>query len=213
MARVISISRQYGAGAHLVSERVVARLGYRLVDREILDHIASQAGISSQWVEKVEKGVGDWINRAIAEWLATNVRTRYLHDPSSGFDEEKYRRFLGQAIHQIAKEGRVVLLGRGGQLILRDDPLVVRVHLVAEEADRIQRLMECLGYSRERAEQVARREEKKRLSFLRAFDLGDPEDPLLYHLTINLSLVDYDRAADFICGLAESSGAKAPAAT
>ncbi len=209
---VVAISRQYGAGAHLVGERVVARLGYRLVDREILDHIARQAGVSSHWVEEVEKGAGDWLNRAIAEWLATNVRTRYLHDPSNDFDEVKYRRFLERTIRQIAEEGRVVLLGRGGQLILRDDPRVVRVHLVAREEDRIHRLMEYLGYSQERAEQVARREEKKRLNFLRGFGLGDPDDPLLYHQTINLSLVDLACATDFVCRLAECADARPPAA-
>lgn len=81
---------------------------------------------------------------------------------------------------------------------------MVRVLLVASEEDRIERLMRHYQLDREHAEQVARREEKKRLAFLRAFAAGEPDDPGLYHLVINTSLVKLDLAADLVTQVAQA---------
>ncbi len=199
---VISISRQYGAGGTLVADIVARRLGYKLVEREIINQVAKEGGVSSKWVEEVEKGAGDRLARLLSEWVATNPMMRNLPDPTTEFDEDQYRQYLRQVITRTAQGGNVVFVGRGSQYILRDFPGAVRCYLVADEEDRIASLIERFKVSRERAEAVVRREEKKRLAFLRSFRGPAPEDPTLYHLVINTSLVRHEKAADFVCRLA-----------
>lgn len=199
---VISISRQYGAGGTVVADDVARRLGYKLVEREIINQVAKEGGVSSKWVEEVEKGAGDRLARLLSEWVATNPMVRNLPDPTVEFDEDQYRQYLWQVITRTAQEGNVVFVGRGSQYILREFPGVVRCYLVAGEEERIASLVSRFEVSRERAELVVRREEKKRLAFLRAFKGPDPEEPTLYHMVINTGLVRHEKAADFVCRLA-----------
>jgi cytidylate kinase len=143
----------------------------------------------------------------VAEVVKASPYVRNLPDYSATFDESDYRAFLKRVIADMAAQGSLVIIGRGSQFVLRDHPGAVRVMLVAQEEDRIKRLMSHYRLDRERAEQVARREEKKRIAFLKAFDATrDPDDPGLYHLVLNTSLVSLELAADFIAQLARAQG-------
>jgi len=204
---VVSISRQYGAGGQVIGEMVAQRLGYRMVNRAILTEVAQKAGVSLRSVEDAEKEAGGLLSRLVAEVVKASPYVRNLPDYSATFDESDYRAFLKRVIADMAAQGSLVIIGRGSQFVLRDHPGAVRVMLVAQEEDRIKRLMSHYRLDRERAEQVARREEKKRIAFLKAFDATrDPDDPGLYHLVLNTSLVSLELAADFIAQLARAQG-------
>ena len=62
---VITISRQFGAGGHTLGGSLAARLGYQLVDRELLLEIARQADVSIDWVEAVREEAGGLMTRLI----------------------------------------------------------------------------------------------------------------------------------------------------
>jgi cytidylate kinase len=198
---VVTIARQYGAGARMVGRMIAERLGYRMIDKAILDQVARKADVSLKQVEDIEKMGGDRLLTFLSEAFSTSPRFRHLPGISAEFDEQKYVFFLKKAIADIADRGKAVIIGRGGQFILRDHPKVVRVYLVAEEEDRIKNLMNAYQMGRSKAEAVVRREEKKREAFLEKFGSGSSVDLLIYHLVINTSLVDYDMAADLICHL------------
>lgn len=204
---VVSISRQYGAGGQVIGEMVAQRLGYRLVNRTILTEVAKKAGVSLHSVEDAEKEAGGLLSRLMAELVKASPYVRNLPDYSATFDEDDYRAFLRRVISEMAAQGSLVIIGRGSQFVLQDHPATVRVMLVAREEDRITRLMSHYQLDRQRAEQVARREEKKRIAFLKAFDrASDPDDPALYHLVLNTSLVSLELAADVIAQLARAQG-------
>ncbi len=200
---VVTFARQYGSGASVISSRVAKRLGYQLIDKTMLDMLAQKANVSVQRVADIEKTTGDKFLSLIAEVIATSPLTRNIPGISTDFDERKYLMFLKKAITEVASSGNVVIIGRGSQLILKDHPRTVRVYIVGEEEDRIQNLMNLHQVDREKAQHVADREEKKRLAFLEKFGAGSSENPLIYHLTINTSVVDYEMAVDFICSLVE----------
>lgn len=196
---VVTIARQYGAGARMVGQMVAQRLGYQLIDKTMLDQVARRADVSVKQVQDIEKISGDWLLTFFTEAFATSPLIRHLPGISTEFDEQKYVLFLKKAIAEIGIRGRAVIIGRGGQFVLQDHPGAVRVYIVADEEDRIQRLMDLSGIDRSKAETVARREEKKRLTFLEKFGYGPSDNLLLYHLVINTSEVDYELAADLIC--------------
>lgn len=199
---VVTIARQYGAGARLVGEMVAERLGYELIDQEMLDIVAHKAGVTVKKIREIEKLAGDSLLTLVSEIISTASITRHVPGIATEFDEDSYRLFLKRVITELAVREKAVIIGRGGQLILRDHPKAVRVYLMAEESDRVKYLMVRYGVSRSRAESVARKEERKRLNFLRGFEMGDPEDLLMYHAVINMSRVDYDVAAGLIAKMA-----------
>lgn len=200
---VITIARQYGAGAREVGRLVADRLGYRLVDREALELVAAKADVTFNQVQQVDQKAGDGFAALVSELISSSPITRHIPGISKEFDEQKYRTLLRRVITEVARQNNVVIVGRGGHLILLDHPDVVRVYLVADVDKRMDRLMARYGYDRPTAENIARREERKRLAFLKGFDNEDPEDSLLYHVVINTGLVGRDVTVDLICSLVQ----------
>jgi len=55
---VITISRQFGAGGKTLGEMVSEKLNYTFVDNDIIQMVAKQAKVSTNWVESIEKEAG-----------------------------------------------------------------------------------------------------------------------------------------------------------
>jgi cytidylate kinase len=202
---VVTIARQYGAGARLVGKMVAEQLHYQLVDKEVLHTVARKAGVLVNTVGDIERTSGDMLIRIFNEIYSTSSLTRHVPGVANEFDEGKLRVFLRQTIKEIAARDEVVIIGRGGHFILKDEPRVVRIYLVADERDRVRHMMDQDGVDEERALQIARKEEKKRVAFLQGFDEDiDPDNPTLFHLIINTSLVDYNLACQMICQLVQA---------
>jgi len=201
---VISISRQYGSHGWAVGQMVAERLRYKLIDQAMLDKVAQNANISVKSIAEVEKTAGDTVLSFFSELAAALPFVKHAAGVSSDFDETKYRLFLKRTILQIAAQGNAVIIGRGSPLVLKDHPDALRFYLVAKDEDRVKSLMTRYGYDEKKADTVAYREEKRRLNFLKAFEAGNPEDPLLYHLIINTSVIKDKEAVDIICGLADA---------
>ncbi|MBW1962456.1 MAG: cytidylate kinase-like family protein, partial [Deltaproteobacteria bacterium] len=110
---------------------------------------------------------------------------------------------LNTIITKIASEGNVVILGRGGQYILRDFSDAYHVLIVADKADRIKFIENRYGFSTRRATQVVDRQEKRRINLYRKFGKEDYETPGLYHLILNTSKLSIERACEHICMLVQ----------
>lgn len=199
---VVSISRQVGAGGTVVGRLVAKKLGFKLIDRDLLALVAQKANVSTEWVEQIEQEASDSLMGLIAELASTISLARPYPGQAHEFDEAKYLAFLKRVISEIAAHGQAVILGRGAQFILKDDPEAIKVLLVAEWEERVRFMMANFGLERTKAESITSREEKKRLNFLRSFGVAEPYDPKHYHLTIHTGRVGLEGAADLICQLA-----------
>ncbi len=60
---VITISRQYGAGAMALGRMLAEKRGYTLASREIVQGIADKAKVSTDFVLTVEKEAGTTLSR------------------------------------------------------------------------------------------------------------------------------------------------------
>ncbi|MBW2618645.1 MAG: cytidylate kinase-like family protein, partial [Deltaproteobacteria bacterium] len=190
---VVSISRQYGAGGKTLALRLARKLGYQFIDRGILAKVAQEANVSVDWVEAVEKEPGS-LMRLVSRVVSSDFIERHVGPESADFDDQKYHLYLKKVLTEIADEGDAVILGRGSQFILQDHPKTVRILLVGDMEARIGFLMENYDLSRSSAQDMIRREEKRRTAFLKNLGAGDSDAPDLYHLAINTSLVNLDWA-------------------
>ncbi len=195
---VVTISRQFGAGGHTLGKTISERLGYLLVDRAIVEKIADEANVSVKWVEAVEREAGGLVMRLVNSLVSTNFIERLLGERGSDFDEKKYIRFLTRIIHDLAEDGDVVIVGRGAQFILPRQENIVKILLVAELEDRVKFMMKNYNMTRPSAEDLVRREEKRRAAFLKTFHPGNPDDPSQYTMVINSSRMSLKEAEDLI---------------
>ncbi|NTU63534.1 MAG: cytidylate kinase-like family protein [Chloroflexi bacterium] len=84
-----------------------------------------------------------------------------------------------------AKRGNVVIVGRGGQAVLRNEPGVLHVRIEAPLDTRIHRVQLREGLTFEAAREVVAERDRAAADYLKRFYGVDWSDSLLYHLILN----------------------------
>lgn len=194
---VITISRQFGAGGKTLGDMVAQKLGYTFLDDQIIQMIAVQAKVSPKWVKSVENEAGGTLSKFI-----TGMGRKSFLQRISGegyMDEEIYVDLLHKIILQIAVEDNVVILGRGGQYILRDFEKAFHVLLIADRHHRIKFMETHYNFTQPQAERVVDRQEKRRMNLYKKFGKEDFDQPNLYHLVLNMSRLSLEEAMAHIC--------------
>jgi len=198
---VIAISRQFGAGGKTLGEMVSKKLGYTFVDREIVQMVAKKAKVSTQWVEYIEKEAGGKLMKFMERLVPKKLIDTVLDDSGGRIDEEIFVDLLHTIITQVADEGNAVILGRGGQYVLRDRADACHVLLIANKEDRIKFMEEHYELLRPQALKAVNNEDKRRVNLYRKFGKEDYDHPDLYHLVLNMSKLNLDKASNLICAL------------
>ena len=127
---VITVSRPFGAGGRTLCGMVARRLGYLCMDDEIIQRVAEMANVSPELVESIEKNSSGKLQKFLSGLNPKNFADR-IRETREAIDEEIYVDLLYRIVGQLAREGNVVILGRGGQYILRDYPDAFHILLAA----------------------------------------------------------------------------------
>jgi cytidylate kinase len=190
MRGTVTVSRAYGAGGIRVAEALAGALGWRKVDRELVEEAAGRLGVDPRTARALDERVPALIEEA---GLALAAAER---PPSSAaaLDERALARAVQAVILSLADAGGYVILGRGGQAILRDRPDVVHLHLVGAPADRAARVAESDGIAEVAAMERCRQADQARAAYVRRFYGADISDPLQYDAVLNTSKLGIDGA-------------------
>lgn len=116
-----------------------------------------------------------------------------------------YSELIRRVIQEYAHIGDVIIVGRGGQVVLRDFPHAFHVRVQADKALRIQRLIERLGLDFKEAEREINQSDKERTRYLKYYYDADWADPSLYHLIINTGKLSVDLITHLICEAVKQS--------
>jgi cytidylate kinase len=195
---VITISRQFGAGGKTIGKKVAEKLGYTFIDEDIVQIIAEKAKVSPGWVESVEKEAGGRLSRIVSRMVSKPLVDRVLKDEYGYIDEQIYIDYLVVLIAQMAEEGNVVFLDRGSQYILNDHPNTYHFLLINTYENRIKFMEERYEFSKQRATQVVRSEEKRRTNLYKKIGKQDYDNAELYHMVINMAKVELEDAVKTI---------------
>ena len=201
---VITISRQFGAGGKTLGKMIADKFGYTFADSEIIKMVAEMANVSTHFVETVEKEAGGKFSKFISRTVSKPLVERVLKDERGYIDEEIYLDYLVLIIAQMADDGDVVILGRGSQYILNDHPDAYHVLLIDEFKSRVQFMQSHYDLSESRAASVVKGEDKRRKNLYQKLGKTDYDNPFLYHLVLNMSRVNLERALQLVCDLVGS---------
>jgi cytidylate kinase len=204
---VITISRQFGAGGRTLGNNLANRLGYALVDEDIIEQTAQKANVSPEWIKSLEQEAGGSLQRYFSG--LKSVRKSYLYkaviDNRGYIDGHRYVELLYEIIPQIANKDNVIILGRGGQYILQNRPDTYHLLLVARHEDRIGFLCQHYDIDRNKAQQIVGHQDKIRTNLYRFFGKEDYNSPFLYHAVLNMSQLNQEQARNSITSLIASS--------
>ncbi len=198
---LITISREYGAGGSTVARAVAERLGWRLVDNQLVEEIARRAGMTTaEAQERVERGP-TFVERLVRALAASNPE---LLTPASVQPPEAEDARLKQITEQVVAESagnHAVLVGRAAGAVIgrRDDALHIK--LVGTIEYRRQIIADRLGVSLDEAERQIRDVDGHRAEYHRRWYQRDWSDARNYHLVINAGWLGLERAAELIVEL------------
>lgn len=198
---VVTISRQFGAGGLTLGKQLADKLGYQFYNDQILQLISEKARVSQNWVKSIEREAGRKLHQTISSLMPKGVIDRVLSNEQGFIDETIYIDLLQQVITQLADQGNAIILGRGGQYILKDKGDVYHILLIAEKGYRIRFIEAKYKLSRTAAEQVVNAEDKRRKNLYRKFEQSDYDNPGHYHLTLNMSKLELDQAIRMVCDM------------
>jgi cytidylate kinase len=199
----VTISAGYGAGGSIIAPEVARQLGLPLLDRAISSHVAAQLRVSVQEAHgAVIKRSGPSRFLAVLAPLAGGVLGAGTDcAPPEAVpppDDAAFFREQAEAIMRKALATGAVILGRAGGAAFREEPGVVRVRLFGPVEDRIAQAARIEDVDVDMAGQRLPEVDRARAQYVRRLYGVDIDDPDLYHLQIDSTVLPLDACADLI---------------
>ncbi len=195
---VITISRQYGSEGDEIAANVCQILGYQSFDKQLMTKVAAEVGLTEGEVvdfTEDQHRVRGFLDRLLGSPTPIMTQTHNWSEDRFGVHAQDVRQIdtvdsipLVQAVIRAAyKHDKVVIVGRGGQAVLRNDPGVLHVRIEAPLETRISRVQLREGLTYELAREVVAQRDRAAADYLKRFYNVDWADSLLYHLILNTS--------------------------
>ena len=187
---VITISREYGSGGRYIGKLIADKLGIRLYDKEFIEKVAAETGLSEEYIEN---------NEQKRDALAGLNNGYYfgLDNSDDLFLKES------ELIKNIANNESCVIVGRCANFILSENKNVLKVFVYSDTDSKIKRATEFYGLSKSNAEKEIKRIDKLRANHYKYYTEKEWKDVTNYDVCINSDVLGVEKAAEMICGLIE----------
>lgn len=182
--RAVTISREAGLDGTAVGEEIARRLGWELLDRELLDFMAEKYKVPRDMLDFVDETAANWLYDIFGSWLDQRIVT-----------QEAFVAYLGKIVMLAACDGHKVFVGRGAHYFLdRDTRLAIRI--VAPLPFRVAHVMKEQRRSRADAERWILEMDQGRKDFVQRYFHQNVENPHYYDLVLNAESLTRDQIAE-----------------
>ena len=182
---VITISHEMGSLGPEVGMSLAQRLEYRYIDQELILDAVRRYGLLQEKLSHLDESKPTLFERFDTE-------TRH------------YITVLQTTLLELAEADNAVIMGRGGQWLLRGIPNVLRVRIVAPFESRvkqwIKRSAQMTGETpnQRAAAEFVRRDDAEKAGRMRYLYEVDLADPMLYDITVNTEHLKTEAVVDTI---------------
>ena len=200
MNKIITISREYGAGGHSIGQQVAKHLGIPFYDRDIIKETAKASGFDPELVE----GEGEDVSSAssILNTICAVSSSYFSNTQDAIHDVQK------AIILHFAQQGPCVILGRCADEILREagiDSLSVFIH--ADEVHRAVRVSEMTGSTdATQLQKLLAKKDNSRHTYYNHYTGKKWGDSHNYHMTLDSGALGYDTCVKLIVAAAQAEG-------
>lgn len=194
---VVTISSTYGAGGAIVGPALAERLDLPFVDRAIPAGVAQRMAVSLESAlahdERTESGVERILSsmaRMVAPVGPDPDLAGHIHSA------ENFRQETETVLHHIADTTGGVILGRAGMVVLGRRPDVLCVRLDGPVEARIAQAVRLEHMDERQARERRVQTDRARDAYIRTLYGVRQEDPRLYHLILDSTVLDLDTCVD-----------------
>ncbi len=201
---VITISSLYAAGGVEMAKNMARKLDYRYFDRDMVDTIAKELGIThgeTQVLHDGHHGILFSLVDKLSSTLLKNVGASSVPPKAEQKDQTAFMEQIEDMILLLAEDNKLVIVGWGSQVILHDVPNAVHVRIVADLEDRLENTMKRKKCSKVSAGDIIRRKEENNRRFVNRYWEQDSNDPNLYDMVLNMSHLGQERCEEMIMSL------------
>jgi cytidylate kinase len=192
--RVLTVNREFGSGGGRIAQSIAKWLGWKLLDRDIIDAIAYAAHVDTKVVRHYDEHVDSWLRRINQQAMRSAALAAGLElMDETVFDADAMVKVSRKIIEEAHAEGDCVIVGRGSQCVLQHKPDVYHVFVYASLKERILRLRTRLEKGADPEERL-RKVDGERARYLQQYFGKSWCNPHLYDLMIS-SRVDEDSTA------------------
>lgn len=197
MNKVITISREYGAGGHTIGKRVAQELGIEIYDKDIVRETVRASGFETEVVQEEEEDVSK-ASTFLKSLCSSSVHYR---DP-----QEVIHEVQTAVILQFAKKGPCVILGRCADDILRESDVdVLNVFIHADDLHRAVRISEMTGItSATELQKLMAKKDSSRRNYYEHYTRKKWGDSHNYNLTLDSGKLGIDLCVQMIVEAAKA---------
>ncbi len=150
---IITVGREFCSGGAETARKLAEKLGYKYVDKELIDRTARELGMLPEYVEQKEEKPSGYFDIP-PHWVISSGW--YSDNNLTMSDNMKIVNAQRQIIRDYADQSGVVIVGRTADQILQGYPNVLSVFFHADEDKRIQRCQELSSCDKDQAQKAIR---------------------------------------------------------
>src|SRR5579875_3622392 len=182
---IITLSRQLGAGARSVGERLSAELSCNFLDNSLIPEVAQRLQTTEESVEILDEHPDSLLTRVLRAFYASAPETSMTVDTVPDITADDVATMTRSVIADMAGSEPLVITGRGARWVVGDRPDAPHVHLIAPFEVRARRVARKEGMNLAEAEKLVHQTDRYRAAYIRQYHHADWHDPQNYHLVIN----------------------------
>jgi cytidylate kinase len=207
--RIVTVSREYGAGGSELGLLLGSALGWPVLDRDLAQRLAKRLRCPSADVEQHHERAPRFLERIAAAFAVVPSDAPVLPDLNRAPDPDTLFEATRAVLLEAVRTPPLIVIGHGANCLLRDRRDVLRVRVTAPYTVRVRRVAERTGQPVHEAGADVRHRDADRRHYLERYYKKDPNDPCLYDLQINSATIPIEVAAQLVVGLVGPDGVPA----
>ena len=196
--RVVCISFEDGAGGQQAAELVAKALDFRLIDEDIVERAAVEAGVEEMVVADVERRKSTLV-RLIEGIGSSGVGAGYVlaapYAPGREPASDELRGLIRSVIEDTAAQGRAVIVSHAASFALGGREDTLRALVTASPQTRARRLADALDGDEGEA---SKRGDAGRADYIKRFYGVGQEQPSHYDIVVSTDKLSFEDAAALI---------------
>ena len=196
---IISIGRQCGSGGHEIGKKLAEHYGIAFYDQNIIQMLADEMHVTAEEVEKLDEKLGSsfLIRRGGFEAKQKDLMNRMSRSDQVFLHESAL-------LERMAETESFVIIGRGANVILAENPDTLRLYIYAPEAFRIARTRETYELDSDKdAQKMMEQIDKTRRQYFEFYTGRTWGDADHHDLMIDSSLLGIDGTTELIISVAD----------
>ena len=195
---VITIRHAFATGGRELGQYIADRIGYRFVDKYLFQKIANNLSVSGDALESFEKSRHYYITNLFLRIIPKNYIDRIVGHDRSVLCEIEYQNALKKLITEVAAKDNVVILGRAACYFLQNLQDCFRIRILAPMEWRERYAVEKLKFPADKVKKIIAEKDASQRWFFKTICGEDYNERYLYHVTLNMGIDSFERAAQIV---------------